>query len=98
MRYERVIVTRYGGPEVISLIEEDLPAPQPEEVRVKVLAAALVCPTFWRARTSRPVTTKRRYNVLLSFVAPGRPQRPFWRRSAFPWADLQCHPYKMWRR
>ena len=39
MRYERVIVTRYGGPEVISLIEEDLPAPQPEEVRVKVLAA-----------------------------------------------------------
>jgi hypothetical protein len=23
---------RYGGPEVISLIEEDLPAPQPEEV------------------------------------------------------------------
>jgi hypothetical protein len=28
MRYERVIVTRYGGPEVISLIEEDLPAPQ----------------------------------------------------------------------
>ena len=27
MRYERVIVTRYGGPEVISLIEEDLPAP-----------------------------------------------------------------------
>jgi len=26
VRYERVIVTRYGGPEVISLIEEDLPA------------------------------------------------------------------------
>jgi NADPH:quinone reductase-like Zn-dependent oxidoreductase len=42
MRYERVIVTRYGGPEVISLIEEDLPAPQPEEVRVKVLAAGVL--------------------------------------------------------
>ena len=55
MRYERVIVTRYGGPEVISLIEEDLPAPQPEEVRVKVLAAGVsLCPTSWRARTSRP--------------------------------------------
>jgi NADPH:quinone reductase-like Zn-dependent oxidoreductase len=45
MRYERVIVTRYGGPEVISLIEEDLPAaPQPEEVRVKVLAAGVSLP------------------------------------------------------
>ena len=44
MRYERVIVTRYGGPEVISLIEEDLPASQPEEVRVKVLAAGVSLP------------------------------------------------------
>ena len=44
MRYERVIVTRYGGPEVNSLIEEDLPAPQPEEVRVNVLAAGVSLP------------------------------------------------------
>jgi len=44
MRYERVIVTRYGGPEVISLIEEDLPAPQPEVVRVKLLAAGASLP------------------------------------------------------
>jgi NADPH2:quinone reductase len=55
MRYERVIVTRYGGPEVISLIEEDLPAPQPEEVRVKVLAAGVSLPdVLARARASRP--------------------------------------------
>jgi hypothetical protein len=64
MRYERVIVTRYDGPEVISLIEEDLPAPQPEEVRVNVLAAGVSLPVYPR----------------------------------FPVADLQRHPYKLWRR
>ena len=35
MRHQRVIVTRYGGPEVITLIEEDAPAPEAGEVRVK---------------------------------------------------------------
>ena len=44
MRYERVIVTRYGGPEAISLIEEDLPASHPDDVRVKVLAAGVSLP------------------------------------------------------
>jgi NADPH:quinone reductase len=40
MSYRHVIVTRFGGPEVLSLIEESqLPEPAPGEVRVKVLAA-----------------------------------------------------------
>jgi NADPH:quinone reductase-like Zn-dependent oxidoreductase len=39
MRHKRIVVTRYGGPEVITLIEEDIPVPNAGEVRVKVLAA-----------------------------------------------------------
>jgi NADPH:quinone reductase-like Zn-dependent oxidoreductase len=37
----RVVVTRHGGPDVLQLVEEDLPEPQPGEVRVKVLAAGV---------------------------------------------------------
>jgi NADPH:quinone reductase-like Zn-dependent oxidoreductase len=37
----RVVVTRHGGPEVLHMVEEDLPEPGPGEVRVKVLAAGV---------------------------------------------------------
>ena len=36
---KRIVVTRYGGPETIHVVEEDLPRPKPDEVRVRVLAA-----------------------------------------------------------
>lgn len=35
MRHLRVVVARYGGPEVITAIEEDAPTPNPGEVPVK---------------------------------------------------------------
>jgi len=41
MKHHRVIVSRHGGPEVLQVVEEDLPEPQPGEVRVKVLAAGV---------------------------------------------------------
>jgi NADPH2:quinone reductase len=37
----RVVVTRRGGPELLEMIEEELPEPQAREVRVKVLAAGV---------------------------------------------------------
>jgi NADPH2:quinone reductase len=37
----RVVVTRHGGPEVLQVVEEDIPEPQTGEVRVKVLAAGI---------------------------------------------------------
>jgi NADPH:quinone reductase-like Zn-dependent oxidoreductase len=40
-RCRRVIATRYGGPEVLQTIEEDLPQPRPGEVRVKIRAAGV---------------------------------------------------------
>ncbi len=41
MKYKRIVVSRYGGPEVLQVIEDELPEPQPNEVRVKVLAAGV---------------------------------------------------------
>jgi NADPH2:quinone reductase len=37
----RVVVSRHGGPEVLHLVEEEMPEPQAGEVRVRVLAAGV---------------------------------------------------------
>jgi NADPH:quinone reductase-like Zn-dependent oxidoreductase len=41
MKYHRVVVTRHGGPDVLQVVEEDLPEPRAGEVRVKVQAAGV---------------------------------------------------------
>ncbi|MCJ7754867.1 MAG: medium chain dehydrogenase/reductase family protein [Thermoanaerobaculales bacterium] len=41
MKHRRIVVSQYGGPEVLQVLEEDLPEPQPGEVRVKVQAAGI---------------------------------------------------------
>src|SRR6266508_5351743 len=38
---KRVVVDHYGGPEVLRVVEEDDPRPDPGEVRVRVLAAGV---------------------------------------------------------
>lgn len=38
---KRVVVPRYGGPEVLRVVEEDEPIPGPGQVRVRVLAAGV---------------------------------------------------------
>lgn len=40
-RNHRVVVTRRGGPDVLQVVEEDLPEPEPGEVRVRVEAAGV---------------------------------------------------------
>jgi NADPH:quinone reductase-like Zn-dependent oxidoreductase len=41
MKPHRVVVSRHGGPEVLQMVEEDLPEPKAGEVRVKVRAAGV---------------------------------------------------------
>ncbi len=41
IKHHRVVVTRHGGPDVLQVVAEDLPEPQPGEVRVKVQAAGV---------------------------------------------------------
>src|SRR5262245_32530499 len=40
-RTRRVVVDRFGGPEVVRVIEDETPRPGPGEVRVRVLAAGV---------------------------------------------------------
>ena len=42
--YRAVAVTRRGGPEVLQVVERDLRQPEPDEVRIRVLAASVSAP------------------------------------------------------
>ena len=44
MRHTRIIVTRYGGPDELQVVEEECPEPKNGEVRVRVLAAGVAYP------------------------------------------------------
>lgn len=41
MKYRRVVITRRGGPEVLQVIEDDIPEPGRGEVRIKILTAGV---------------------------------------------------------
>jgi NADPH2:quinone reductase len=56
MRQMRVVVTHYGGPDVITVIEEEIPTPKGGEVRVKVLAAGVSLPDVLAREGVHPET------------------------------------------
>jgi NADPH:quinone reductase-like Zn-dependent oxidoreductase len=58
MRHKRIVVTHYGGPEVITVVEEDIPAPKEGEVRVKVLAAGVSLPDVLAREGVHPETPR----------------------------------------
>jgi NADPH:quinone reductase-like Zn-dependent oxidoreductase len=63
VRHTRTIVTHYGGPDALQLIEEDCPEPRPTtekpgEVRVKVLAAGVSLPDLVMREGIHPETPK----------------------------------------
>ena len=45
MKHMRIVVAHYGGPEALRVVEEECPEPKAGEVRVRVLAAGVPCPT-----------------------------------------------------
>jgi NADPH:quinone reductase-like Zn-dependent oxidoreductase len=54
MKYKKILVSQYGGPEVLQIIENELRPPGAKEARLKVLAASV----------SRPDVTVRRGEAL----------------------------------
>jgi len=56
MKNTRVIATRYGGPEVLRVAEEECPEPKTGEVRVKVLAAGVALPDLMAREGVHPET------------------------------------------
>jgi NADPH2:quinone reductase len=61
MRHRRIVVSHYGGPEELHLVEEHAPEPQPGEVRVKVLAAGVAMPDVMAREGIHPETPRTPY-------------------------------------
>ena len=56
MKHTRIIVTRYGGPEALQVLEEECPEPKAGEVRVRVLAAGVCLPDLMMREGIHPET------------------------------------------
>jgi NADPH:quinone reductase len=52
--YRRVTVTKLGGPEVLQILEDELPQPGPGAVRVRILAAGLSLPDLFMREGIHP--------------------------------------------
>src|SRR5262245_36564533 len=61
MRHKRIVVTQYGGPDVLTTTEEEIPAPKAGEVRVKVLAAGVGLPDVLAREGVHPETPRLPY-------------------------------------
>jgi len=58
MKNTRTIVTHYGGPDALQVIEEECPEPKKGEVRVKVLAAGVALPDLMAREGIHPETPR----------------------------------------
>lgn len=58
MKHTRIIVTHYGGPDALQVVQEDCPEPKPGEVRVQVLAAGVALPDVMAREGVHPETPK----------------------------------------
>jgi len=56
MRHTRIIVTHYGGPDALRVVEEECPEPKAGEVRVRVLAAGVALPDLMMREGVHPET------------------------------------------
>ncbi|HLX77061.1 MAG TPA: medium chain dehydrogenase/reductase family protein [Terriglobales bacterium] len=56
MRHRRIIVTHYGGPDALRVVEEECPEPKEGEVRVKVRAAGVSLPDIMAREGIHPET------------------------------------------
>src|SRR5262245_16938468 len=58
MNHTRIIITHYGGPDELRVVEEECPEPGPGEVRVKVLAAGVSLPDVMMREGIHPETPR----------------------------------------
>ena len=68
MKYTRIVVTRYGGPDELQVIEDDCPEPAAGEVRVKVLAAGVSLPDVMMREGIHPETPRLPFTPGWDFV------------------------------
>jgi NADPH:quinone reductase len=58
MRHTRIVVTHYGGPDALQVLDEECPEPKRGEVRVKVLAAGVALPDVMAREGVHPETPR----------------------------------------
>jgi NADPH2:quinone reductase len=58
VRHTRIVVSHYGGPDELQVVEEDCPEPKRGEVRVKVLAAGVSLPDIMAREGIHPETPR----------------------------------------
>ena len=56
MKHTRIVVTHYGGPDALQVIEEEQPEPRQGEARVRVLAAGVALPDVMAREGIHPET------------------------------------------
>jgi NADPH2:quinone reductase len=56
MKHKRIIVTHYGGPDALEVLEEECPEPKEGQVRVRVLAAGVSLPDVMAREGVHPET------------------------------------------
>ena len=56
MKHKRIVVTRYGGPDALQVLEEECPEPRDGEARVRVLAAGVSLPDVMMREGIHPET------------------------------------------
>jgi NADPH:quinone reductase-like Zn-dependent oxidoreductase len=58
VKHTRIIVTHYGGPNTLHVIQEECPEPKRGEVRVRVLAAGVALPDLMMREGLHPETPR----------------------------------------
>ena len=58
MKHTRIVVTHYGGPDALQVLEEECPEPKNGEVRVRVLAAGVSLPDLMMREGIHPETPR----------------------------------------
>jgi NADPH2:quinone reductase len=58
VRHTRIIVTHYGGPDSLQVVEEECPEPKADQVRVRVLAAGVSLPDILAREGVHPETPR----------------------------------------
>ncbi|HET9838200.1 MAG TPA: medium chain dehydrogenase/reductase family protein [Candidatus Angelobacter sp.] len=56
MKHTRIVVTHYGGPDALQVLQEECPEPKRGEVRVRVLAAGVALPDVMMREGFHPET------------------------------------------
>lgn len=71
MKYNHIVVSQFGGSDSLSLVEDELPEPQANEVRVKVLAAGVSFADILMRQGVHPESINRRTPFTLGWDIVG---------------------------